>query len=102
MWTIVAALALGFAAGTLSGLFGVGGGSLFVPTLTLGLGLTQLHGEATSLLAVPRPAAVGAWRQHSYGNVRWRPGLLLGLAGIGGVVAGGFVAEALPQHLLRR
>ena len=35
----------------LAGLFGVGGGILFVPTLTW-LGLTQLHAEATSLLAI--------------------------------------------------
>ena len=34
------------------GMFGVGGGILFVPTLVLGLGLTQVHAEATSLLAI--------------------------------------------------
>ena len=38
--------------GVLAGLFGVGGGILFVPTLALVLGLTQLHAEATSLLAI--------------------------------------------------
>jgi uncharacterized membrane protein YfcA len=102
MWTIVLAIALGFAAGTLSGLFGVGGGILFVPTLTLGLGLTQLHGEATSLLAIVPTVAVATWRQNRYGNVRWRPSLILGLAGVVGVVGGGFVAEALPEHALRR
>ena len=37
------AIGLGVLAGVLAGLFGVGGGILFVPTLTLGLGLTQLH-----------------------------------------------------------
>ena len=41
------AVLLGFAAGVLAGLFGVGGGILFVPTLTLGLGLEQLHAQAT-------------------------------------------------------
>jgi uncharacterized protein len=49
--TYVLAVMLGLAAGVLSGLFGVGGGILFVPTLTW-LGLTQLHAEATSLLAI--------------------------------------------------
>jgi len=102
MWTIVLAVALGLVAGMLSGLFGVGGGILFVPTLTLGLGLTQLHGEATSLLAIVPTVAVGTWRQNRYGNVRWRPSLVLGLAGIAGVAGGGFVAEALPEHALRR
>ena len=102
MWTIALALVLGLAAGVLSGLFGVGGGILFVPTLTLGLGLTQLHGEATSLLAIVPTVAVGTWRQQRYGNVRWRPSVILGLAGIAGVVGGGFAAEALPEHALRR
>jgi uncharacterized protein len=102
MWTIVLAIVLGLAAGVLSGLFGVGGGILFVPTLSLGLGLTQIHAEATSLLAIVPTVAVGTWRQQRYGNVRWRPSVVLGLAGIAGVVAGGFVAETLPEHALRR
>ena len=102
MWELVAAGLLGAAAGVLAGLFGVGGGILFVPTLTLVLGLTQIHAEATSLLAILPAAAVGAWRQHSYGNVRWRPALIVGLAAIAGVEAGVQIAEALPQHALRR
>jgi len=102
MGTILLALLLGLAAGVLSGLFGVGGGLLFVPTLTLGLGLSQLHGQATSLLAILPTVAVGTWRQQRYGNVRHRPAVLLGLAGIAGVVAGGFLAESLPEHVLRR
>jgi len=102
MGAIAVAFVLGLAAGVLSGLFGVGGGILFVPTLTLGLGLTQIHGEATSLLAILPTVVAGAWRQQRYGNIRWRPGLLLGIGGVAGVVAGGFLAESLPQHALRR
>jgi uncharacterized protein len=102
MWTIVLVLALGFVAGLLAGLFGVGGGILFVPTLTLGLGLTQLHAEATSLLAIIPTVAAGTWRQQRYGNVRWRPALVIGVAAIGGVEAGVAVAEAVPEDVLRR
>lgn len=98
----VAAAALGLAAGVFAGMFGVGGGILFVPVLTLALGLEQHHAQATSLLAILPTVAVGAWRQSSYGNVRWRPALWLGLAGIIGVVGGGFAAESLPGHALRR
>jgi uncharacterized membrane protein YfcA len=102
MWTILLVLALGFLAGVLAGLFGVGGGILFVPTLTLGLGLTQLHAEATSLLAIIPTVAAGTWRQQRYGNVRWRPAIVIGLAAIGGVEAGVAVAEAVSEDLLRR
>jgi uncharacterized membrane protein YfcA len=102
MWALVAAALLGLAAGILAGLFGVGGGILFVPTLTLVLGLTQIHAEATSLLAIIPTALVGAWRQTRYGNVNWRASLIIGLAAIGGVEAGVQIAESLPQHALRR
>jgi uncharacterized protein len=102
MWALLAAAALGVLAGVLAGLFGVGGGILFVPTLTFVLGLTQLHAEATSLLAILPTAVAGAWRQRGYGNVRWRAALLIGVAAIGGVEAGVQIAEALPEHALRR
>jgi uncharacterized membrane protein YfcA len=102
MWTLVAAGALGALAGVLAGLFGVGGGILFVPTLTLVLGLTQIHAEASSLLAILPAAAVGGWRQARYGNVRWKASLIIGIAAIAGVEAGVQIAESLPQHALRR
>jgi uncharacterized protein len=102
MWALLVAGVLGFAAGILAGLFGVGGGILFVPTLTLVLGLTQIHAEASSLLAILPTAAAGAWRQRRYGNVRWRAALVLGLAAIAGVEAGVQIAEALPEQALRR
>jgi uncharacterized membrane protein YfcA len=102
MWALALAAVLGLAAGVLAGLFGVGGGILFVPTLTLVLGLTQLHAEASSLLAILPAAAAGVWRQREYGNVRWRVALLLGLGAIAGVEAGVQIAESLPEHALRR
>ena len=61
------------------GLFGVGGGILAVLALTLVLGLGQHEAQATSLLSIIPVALVGAWRQHGYGNLRLREGVLLGL-----------------------
>jgi uncharacterized protein len=95
-------LALGFVAGLLAGLFGVGGGILFVPTLVLVAGLSQLEAEATSLLAMIPAVVAGAWHQQRYGNVRWRTALVLGLAAIPGVEAGVRAADALPEDVLRR
>ena len=102
MTTVVLVGAVGFLAGILAGLFGVGGGILFVPALALGLGLTQVHAEATSLLAILPTAAAGAWQQSRYGNVRWRAALLIGLGSVGGVVPGVLVVHSLSEDVLRR
>jgi uncharacterized protein len=102
MTTLVLFLLLGFAAGAISGMFGVGGGVLFVPTLVLVAELSQLEAQATSLAAIIPVVAVGAWRQHRYGNVRWRPALLLGLASAVGVAGGVALAVALSEDTLRR
>ena len=102
MWAMALAATLGLAAGVLSGLFGVGGGILFVPTLTLVLGLTQIHAEASSLLAIIPTAVVGALKQQQYGNLRWRPALVMGLSAIAGVEGGVLLAQALPEYALRR
>jgi uncharacterized protein len=99
--TYVLAVILGVVAGVLAGLFGVGGGILFVPTLTW-LGLSQLHAEATSLLAIIPTVLVGVLRHHRYGNVRWRPAVVIGVASIGAAVGGAQVAESLPESTLRR
>jgi uncharacterized membrane protein YfcA len=102
MGVALLAIGLGVLAGVLAGLFGVGGGILFVPTLTLGLGLTQLHAEATSLLAIIPTVVAGTWRQRRYGNVRWRPAVVIGLAAIGAVEGGVALAERLPEAVLQR
>jgi uncharacterized membrane protein YfcA len=98
----ILAAVFGFVGGVLSGLFGVGGGILFVPALVLVLGLTQVHAEATSLLAILPTVVAGAWQQHRYGNVDWRAALLIGLGSIAGVEGGVQLAKALPEDVLRR
>jgi hypothetical protein len=99
--TVAFALMLGFVAGALSGLFGVGGGILFVPTLALVVGLGQLEAQATSLAAMIPVVAFGAWQQHRAGNVRWREGIAIGVASIVGVTAGAALATSLDDELLR-
>ena len=98
---VIAAAALGFAGGIVGGMLGVGGGIVFVPTLALVLGLSQVEAEATSLLAVVGVGVVGAWRQYGYGNVRRRDGAKLGVLSVAGVAAGVALANVLPEHALK-
>jgi uncharacterized protein len=102
MIEILLGIILGVGAGVAAGLFGVGGGILFVPTLVLVFGLGQLEAEATSLLAILPPVVAGTWQQRRYGNVRWRPALVVGLAAIPGVELGALAARSLPEQSLQR
>jgi uncharacterized protein len=98
---VIAAIVVGALAGLLAGLLGVGGGVLFVPALTVFLGLGQVDAEATSLLAIMPMAIVGAWRQHGYGNVDLRDGGLLGAAAVPGAIAGVAIVNVVPERVVQ-
>jgi uncharacterized protein len=102
MVEIVLALVVGLLAGALGGLFGVGGGLIFVPALLVLFDLGQLDAEATSLLAILPVVAAGTWRQHRYRNVHWRVAGVVGLTAVVGVELGVVTAKALPEATLRR
>ena len=99
--SLVLAILLGVAAGLLAGLFGVGGGILFVPTL-VALGLGQVEAQATSLLAILPTVLAGAWNQRRYGNLRVRAALTVGVASVAGVELGARIATSLSEGTLRR
>jgi uncharacterized protein len=99
---VVAAIVIGLLAGALGGLFGVGGGLIFVPTLVLLFGFGQVEAEATSLLAIIPVVLAGTWRQHLYGNVRWRAALVIGVVAVAGVELGVLTAKSLSEETLQR
>ncbi len=92
---------IGVMAGMLAGLFGVGGGILFVPALALVIGLPQLSAEGASLLAIIPVALVGSLRQHRAGTVRWKAAAIMGAASVVTAVTGAFLADVTPPEVLR-
>jgi uncharacterized protein len=96
----VAAALFGLAGGVVGGLLGVGGGILFVPALAIFLDESQVQAEATSLLAIVPVALVGTWRQHRFGNLRLRDGVVLGVLSPVGVAVGVVIANAVSQRVL--
>ena len=94
------AILIALAGGLAGGLVGVGGGVLFVPALTLFLGLSQVEGESTSLLMIVIVALVGTYRQNSYGNVNLRDAAVIGVLSPLGVLIGVAVANELSQRAL--
>jgi uncharacterized membrane protein YfcA len=89
------------AGGVAGGLLGVGGGVIFVPAMTIFLGLSQLDAEATSLLMIVFVGAVGAYRQTIYGNVDVRAGLWIGALSPIGVLVGVAIANSVSERLLQ-
>lgn len=87
--------------GLAGGLIGVGGGALFVPALTVFIGLGQVEGEATSLLMIVIVALVGTARQRGYGNVRLREALIIGALSPLGVLIGVAASNLLPERALQ-
>jgi uncharacterized membrane protein YfcA len=97
----IVAVLFGFLAGTLSALFGVGGGLIFVPTLIF-LGENAHVAVATSLAAMVPVILMGSWRQTRYGNVNWRDAIAIGLASVPTAKLGEVVANSLSSKTLQR
>ncbi|HUB98236.1 MAG TPA: TSUP family transporter [Solirubrobacterales bacterium] len=95
------AVLVAIAGGLAGGLVGVGGGILFVPALTIFLGLTQVEAESTSLLMIVIVALVGAIRQNGYGNVRIREAMVIAVLSPLGVLAGVAIANNVSERLLQ-
>ena len=94
------AILIALAGGMAGGLVGVGGGVLFVPALTIFLGLSQVEAESTSLLMIVLVALVGTVRQVGYGNVNLRDAAVVGVLSPLGVLAGVVIANEVSQRAL--
>jgi uncharacterized membrane protein YfcA len=88
--------AIGTAGGLVSGVFGVGGGSVIVPFLILWLGYGEREATGTSLAAIVPTATIAVAAQAVYGNVHVKEAVLIGLPALGGVVVGTWLQQRLP------
>jgi uncharacterized protein len=86
--------------GVAGGLVGVGGGVLFVPALTICLGLSQVEAESTSLLMIVFVAMAGTVQQRRYGNVNLHDAAVIGVLSPVGVLIGVVVANEVSQRVL--
>ncbi len=89
---------LGFATGTLSGFFGIGGGFLIVPGLMLATDMPILSAVGSSLVAVTAFGLTTAANYSISGSVDW---VLAGIF-IAGGVAGGFLGARAARVLADR
>lgn len=97
---IVVLVIVGLLCGVLSGLFGIGGGTIIVPALVW-LGLSQRHAAATSLAAIVPTSISGVIAYATGGDVDWIAAVLLAVGVVIGSQLGSLLLNRLPEVVLR-
>ena len=92
---------LGALTGLLSGLFGIGGGVVLVPLLTIFLGYQQRLAAGTSVAAILPAAIVGGVGYALQGNVDWIAAVLLAAGIVVGAQLGSYLLSKVPTGFLR-
>jgi uncharacterized membrane protein YfcA len=96
-------LAIGLAAGLLSGLFGIGGGIIIVPALLLVGRMQPSTATGTSLGALLLPVgALGAWQYYKNGHLDMRAALLIAFGIFVGAYFGAVGMQRLDPVLAKR
>lgn len=99
MWFVIS----GFLAGILGGLFGVGGGEIFIPLLIYVFGFTQHKAQGTSLaVLLPPIGLLAALRYYRAGQVDFLVAGLLALGFFVGASFGALAALRIHADILRR
>lgn len=98
--SIIVLIVVGMLVGVLSGMFGIGGGTVIVPALVW-LGLSQRNAAATSMLAIVPTAISGVVSYAAGGNVDWLAAALLFCGMFVGGQVGSWLLSRLPELALR-
>jgi len=96
-------LLLGLMTGILSGLIGIGGAIIIIPSLVLVFGMSQHLAQGTTLaLMVPPIGLLAAWTYYKAGFVDFKVAALICLGFfVGGFIGARYVTD-IPDLLLRR
>lgn len=92
---------IGLIAGLLSGLFGVGGGTVIVPLLVLMVHFDQRISAGTSLAAIVPIASIGVISYAIHDSVAWIPAILLAVGAVAGAQVGTRLLPRVSQTALR-
>lgn len=98
--SIIVLIVVGMLVGVLSGMFGIGGGTVIVPALVW-LGLSQRNAAATSTLAIVPTSISGVVSYATGGHVDWLAAALLFCGMFVGGQIGSWLLSRLPELVLR-
>jgi len=96
-------LVLGLAAGTLSGIFGIGGGVILIPALVFLVGLSQHDAQGTTLaMMLPPIGLLAVMKYYQSGHVHFYIAAFICLGFLIGGLLGANIAESIPTLVLRK
>ncbi|MFN8115724.1 MAG: sulfite exporter TauE/SafE family protein [Bacteroidia bacterium] len=96
-------LAVGLAAGFLSGMVGIGGGIIIVPVLVYFLGFTQHQAQGTTLFMFLLPIGIlGVMNYHKQGYVDYKTALIICSTFVFGSYFGSKLAISLDQKTVKQ
>lgn len=93
----------GVLGGLLSGLLGIGGGTVIVPVLIYAAGYDQLTAQGTSLAGLLLPVGLlAAIKYHKHGHVRVHDGITLAVCLFVSARVGAHYAHQLPVETIKQ
>lgn len=98
--TVAELAAVTFLVGLLIGFIGAGGAGVAVAIMTTVFGLPAHTAVGTAIAAMLFVTASGTLSHFREGNVAWKLGLVIGLAGAAGAVVGADSSQAIPDDTL--
>lgn len=101
--TVLILLAVGLAAGFLSGMVGIGGGIIIVPVLVYFLGFTQHNAQGTTLFMFLLPIGIlGVINYHNKGYVDYKTACIIAATFVFGSYFGSKLAISLDQKMVKQ
>jgi len=96
-------ISLGLLAGTLSGMFGIGGGTILIPGLVFLAGMSQHEAQGTTLAIMLLPIGLLAvMRYYKSGHVHFHVAAFICVGFLLGGLLGANVAETIPNAVLKK
>ncbi|MBI4971955.1 MAG: sulfite exporter TauE/SafE family protein [Candidatus Omnitrophica bacterium] len=98
----IAIILIGVAAGVLSGLLGIGGGTVLVPLFLYIMKMDIHTATGTSLAVIIPTTIIGALSHHFAGQVDWKAALIVAILAAIGVYAGVKLNVMMPPQMLQK
>ncbi len=102
--TLIALVLIGVIAGIISGMIGIGGGLIIVPSLVFLLGLNQFGAQGTSIAAMLPPIGIlAAYNYYKADAVNWKYALIIAITFvIGGYIGSRITISFISESVLKK